>query len=37
MFIQPDCGSAANGTPTSECGFHAGTLPEARLSPRKHW
>jgi hypothetical protein len=36
-FIQPDCGSAANGTPASVCGSHAGTRPAARLSPRKQW
>ena len=35
MAIQPDCGSAANGTPPITCGFQAGMCPAARLRPRK--
>src|SRR5438445_11908300 len=34
-YIHPDCGSAANGTPAIEEGFHAGMWPPANDFPRK--
>src|SRR5205823_11319069 len=34
-YVQPDWGSAANGTPPIESGFHTGMWPEASVLPRK--
>src|SRR5437868_1680246 len=36
-YVQPDCGSAANGVPDSAYGFQAGTWPAARDLPRKQY
>src|SRR6266540_3639001 len=36
-YIHPDWGSAANGRPASENGFHSGMCPAARLLPRKQY
>ena len=35
-YNQPLCGSAANGVPTSSCGFQVGTVPFDSASPSRH-